>query len=114
MNRTRTRTGTWWNAAMGRLAERSLCRLIPIRRRSRRSSIRAIAHPLAKAGRGGEEAAEDRDQEGLKHAKRRFDDRYEPVAGGGRDCRHGAQTPKSRATCSARPAIVHLGPEAAS
>src|SRR5262249_30312790 len=30
-------------------------------------------------------------------------------SGGGRDCRHGTQTPKSRAICSARAAIVHWG-----
>src|SRR5262245_3667042 len=40
MNKTRTRTGTWLNAAMARLAERSLYHLIPIRRRSRRSLTR--------------------------------------------------------------------------
>src|SRR5262245_17082406 len=41
MNRTRTRTGTWWNAAMARLAGRSLCHSILTRRRSRQNLIRA-------------------------------------------------------------------------
>src|SRR5262249_4207070 len=41
MNRTRTRTGTLWNAAMARLAGRSLCHSILTRRRSRQNLIRA-------------------------------------------------------------------------
>src|SRR5262245_39528898 len=51
---------------MARSVERSPCRSIPTRQKSRRSSIRAFAHPVGKAGGSNEEAAKDRNQESLK------------------------------------------------